>query len=79
MRPVQSLDFRDWTAFEMSAMSRPAKLIFFCGKMAAGKSTLARELSEREDAILFTEVISVFLTGPVRRFVLAHPLNDRVL
>jgi hypothetical protein len=24
-------------------------------------------------------VISVFLTGPVRRFVLAHPLNDRVL
>jgi hypothetical protein len=24
-------------------------------------------------------LISVFLTGPVRRFVLAHPLNDRVL
>ena len=24
-------------------------------------------------------LISVFLTGPVRRFVVAHPLNDRVL
>lgn len=31
------------------------KLIFFCGKMAAGKSTLARELTQREGAILFAE------------------------
>jgi predicted kinase len=32
-----------------------SKLIFFCGKMAAGKSTLARELAEREDAILLVQ------------------------
>jgi len=29
-------------------MSTSAKLIFFCGKMAAGKSTLARDLAARE-------------------------------
>jgi predicted kinase len=29
-----------------------AKLIFFCGKMAAGKSTLAKELAAREGAVL---------------------------
>jgi predicted kinase len=33
----------------------PAKLIFMCGKMAAGKSTLARELAEREAAILLVQ------------------------
>ncbi|WP_026072758.1 AAA family ATPase [Nodosilinea nodulosa] len=33
-------------------MGRPGKLFFFCGKMAAGKSTLAREIARREDAIL---------------------------
>ena len=32
-----------------------AKLIFLCGKMAAGKSTLARELAEREQAILLVQ------------------------
>lgn len=32
-----------------------AKLIFFCGKMAAGKSTLARELAERENAVLLVQ------------------------
>ena len=31
------------------------KLIFFCGKMAAGKSTLARELASREGAVLLAE------------------------
>jgi predicted kinase len=36
-------------------MSTPAKLIFICGKMAAGKSTLARELAAREDAVLFVQ------------------------
>ncbi|MBO6825843.1 MAG: ATP-binding protein [Sneathiella sp.] len=30
-------------------------LHFFCGKMAAGKSTLARELAERVDAVLISE------------------------
>jgi predicted kinase len=36
-------------------MSTTAKLIFLCGKMAAGKSTLARELAEREHAILLVQ------------------------
>jgi predicted kinase len=36
-------------------MSVSAKLIFLCGKMAAGKSTLARELAEREKAILLVQ------------------------
>jgi len=30
------------------------KLLFLCGKMAAGKSTVARELAERENAVLFS-------------------------
>jgi predicted kinase len=34
---------------------RSAKLLFLCGKMAAGKSTLARALAEREDAVLLVE------------------------
>ena len=36
-------------------MQGSAKLIFLCGKMAAGKSTLARELAERERAVLLVE------------------------
>jgi thymidine kinase len=32
-----------------------AKLIFFCGKMAAGKSTLAKELAARERAVLLNQ------------------------
>ena len=36
-------------------MSTSAKLIFLCGKMAAGKSTLARELAAREDALLLVQ------------------------
>jgi predicted kinase len=32
-----------------------ATLYFFCGKMAAGKSTLARELARRDNAILFVQ------------------------
>ena len=36
-------------------MNEGAKLIFFCGKMAAGKSTLARNLAEREKAILLVQ------------------------
>ena len=34
---------------------RKVKLIFFCGKMAAGKSTLSRELAERENAVLLVQ------------------------
>jgi predicted kinase len=32
-----------------------AKLIFLCGKMAAGKSTLARDLAKRENAVLLVQ------------------------
>ena len=36
-------------------MPAPAKLIFLCGKMAAGKSTLARDLAQRENAVLLDQ------------------------
>ncbi len=36
-------------------MQQQGKLFFFCGKMAAGKSTLAREIAQREDAILLVQ------------------------
>lgn len=39
--------------YEMS--QRKGKLHFFCGKMAAGKSTLARQLASQEDAVLLVE------------------------
>ena len=36
-------------------MRGTAKLLFMCGKMAAGKSTLSRELAEREGAVLLVQ------------------------
>jgi predicted kinase len=36
-------------------MSTSTNLIFFCGKMAAGKSTLARNLAVRENAVLLVQ------------------------
>src|SRR6516225_8930799 len=36
-------------------MSTSAKLIFFCGKMAAGKFTLARDLANRENTVLLVQ------------------------
>jgi predicted kinase len=36
-------------------MNTSAMLMFLCGKMAAGKSTLARELAERRNAILLAQ------------------------
>lgn len=36
-------------------MKQRGKLFFFCGKMAAGKSTLAREIAQREDAVLVVQ------------------------
>ncbi|MBD2081177.1 ATP-binding protein [Leptolyngbya sp. FACHB-17] len=36
-------------------MEQPGKLFFFCGKMAAGKSTLAREIARRENAVLMVQ------------------------
>lgn len=34
---------------------RTGKLVFMCGKMAAGKSTLAKELAQREGAVLLAQ------------------------
>jgi predicted kinase len=39
----------------MPTMPAPATLFILCGKMAAGKSTLARELAAREDAVLLVQ------------------------
>ena len=36
-------------------MPTPGTLSFFCGKMAAGKSTLAKRIVERTDAILLVQ------------------------
>jgi predicted kinase len=36
-------------------LRRKATLYFMCGKMAAGKSTLSRELAERENAVLIVQ------------------------
>jgi predicted kinase len=36
-------------------MATPGTLYFFCGKMAAGKSTLARRIAERTGAILLVQ------------------------
>jgi predicted kinase len=36
-------------------MSGSAKLMFLCGKMAAGKSTLARDLAQRTNAVLLVQ------------------------
>ena len=48
-------------------MSTSAKLIFLCGKMAAGKSTLARELAAREDALLLVQddLLSALFPGEI--------------
>jgi len=49
-------------------MSSATKLIFFCGKMAAGKSTLAGELADREEAVLLMqdEFLDALLPGETR-------------
>jgi len=36
-------------------MNTSAKLIFLCGKMASGKSTLAQDLAKRENAVLLVQ------------------------
>lgn len=36
-------------------MTTPGTLYFFCGKMAAGKSTLARALADRHGAVLLVQ------------------------
>src|SRR5262252_4463595 len=48
-------------------MSTAAKLIFLCGKMAAGKSTLAMDLAARENAILVVqdELLDLLYPGEI--------------
>ncbi|MGG6240322.1 AAA family ATPase [Nodosilinea sp. AN01ver1] len=48
-------------------MQQSGKLIFFCGKMAAGKSTLARKIAQREDAILMVqdELLTTLFPGEI--------------
>jgi predicted kinase len=48
-------------------MSTTAKLIFVCGKMAAGKSTLARDLAQRENAVLLVqdEFLDILYPGEI--------------
>lgn len=43
------------TYFKTAENNQSAKLHFFCGKMAAGKSTLAAELAADKNAILISE------------------------
>jgi predicted kinase len=49
-------------------MSTSTKLIFFCGKMAAGKSTLARDLAACENAVLFVQhdLLDVLFPGEIK-------------
>jgi predicted kinase len=51
----------------MGRMNGRAKLIFFCGKMAAGKSTLAAELTRDEQAILMVqdELLATLFPGEI--------------
>ena len=48
-------------------MSTSAKLIFLCGKMAAGKSSLARDLAARENAVLLVqdEFVDALFSGEI--------------
>src|SRR6516225_6570939 len=48
-------------------MSSSAKLMFFCGKMASGKSTFARELADREKAVLLVqdELLEALFPGEI--------------
>lgn len=49
---MHTLQFHDLAEMEIAHMP---KLIFMCGKMAAGKTTLSRELAAREDAVLLVQ------------------------
>jgi len=49
-------------------MTTSARLIFLCGKMAAGKSTLAKDLAERERAVLLVQdaLLEALFPGEIR-------------
>ena len=61
--PAEKLTVEDGV---VTVMGAPAKLIFLCGKMAAGKSTLARELAERENAVPSSRTSSWTASIPAR-------------
>jgi predicted kinase len=42
-------------SLSIEVMQQPGKLFCFCGKMAAGKSTLARTIAHQENAILLVQ------------------------
>jgi len=48
-------------------MAQRGKLVFFCGKMAAGKSTLAKQIAQREGAILLVqdELLAALFPGEI--------------
>ena len=48
-------------------MTPAPKLIFLCGKMAAGKSTLAKDLAQRADAVLLVqdELLDALFPGEI--------------
>ena len=52
----------------MRGNSERAKLYFMCGKMAAGKSTHARELARKKNAVLFVqdELLDALYPGEIR-------------
>ena len=49
-------------------MKRETMLLFFCGKMAAGKSTLAKSLAEHHDAVLLVQddLLATLYPGEIR-------------
>jgi len=64
-------------------MSARAKLIFFCGKMAAGKSTLARDLARRENAVCWCRTscwtLCSLVRSPTYRTSSGTPPDSRML
>jgi predicted kinase len=55
MNPYRSLRPSAIMTRRTKPMGTSAKLVFFCGKMAAGKSTLARELANRNNTVLLVQ------------------------
>ena len=74
-------------------MNTSTKLVFFCGKMASGKSTLARDLAKQENAVLLVqdEFLDALFPGEITdlagflrcsarlRSALAQPVCDLLL
>jgi predicted kinase len=61
-------------------MRARGKLIFLCGKMAAGKSTLARDLAQRENAVLLVqdELLDRLFPGEITDISEFHKYSSRL-